>query len=432
MVPWSLRLQQPLGDPLAHFHTLQLLRNDTLPPGFDWRAYERHNPDLGTLTEASAQEHYLRKGMREGRIYRPLPMTVMYYTGLWTGLCNSFYSHLGALGLASTLGADLVVPPAWHRSSYAVLDPASWYQGTPADVLDLEAMDKYWQKRGGLRVHKASAGQTLTAKLQGPHEVPGVPYSSVQTRCLKLYLPGDRHFTLQPLQNVSRAVLARIQPLVRPLLAGGPQNLDSVCVLVHIGAAFTLAHGPSSLPILTDAARGLFFNRDIVAAAESIIQRLPPRYYGLHLRMEYDFEALGRTPERPLMAYVEVMRRAHFNASTPVYVASAIFNDMPEDAGLVKRRLRKRGVVGQLHYHRQFLDSRVRTGFKSEQLALLDFLVLERAERIVGFCQSSFSWYLREQRALRGVSKSTLLMVDGPQCSDPTHVKYAQGWIFTP
>ena len=71
-----------------------------------------------------------------------------------------------------------------------------------------------------------------------------MPYSSVKTKCLKLHLPGDSRFTLQPLQNVSRAVLARIQPLVRPLLAGGPQNLDGICVLIHIGAAFTLAHGP--------------------------------------------------------------------------------------------------------------------------------------------------------------------------------------------
>lgn len=42
-----------------------------------------------------------------------------------------------------------------------------------------------------------------------------------------------------------------------------------------------------------------------------------------------------------------------------------------------------------------------------EQLALLDFLVLLRARRIVGMAGSTFSLLLRELRALRGVPKAT-------------------------
>jgi hypothetical protein len=37
----------------------------------------------------------------------------------------------------------------------------------------------------------------------------------------------------------------------------------------------------------------------------------------------------------------------------------------------------------------------------SEQQAVLDFLVLARAQRFVGFAASSFSFYLREHRALQ-------------------------------
>ena len=37
----------------------------------------------------------------------------------------------------------------------------------------------------------------------------------------------------------------------------------------------------------------------------------------------------------------------------------------------------------------------------SEQQALLDFLVLARSQRFVGFAASSFSFYLREHRALQ-------------------------------
>ena len=39
----------------------------------------------------------------------------------------------------------------------------------------------------------------------------------------------------------------------------------------------------------------------------------------------------------------------------------------------------------------------------SEQQALLDFLVLARSQRFVGFAASSFSFYLREHRALQVV-----------------------------
>ena len=47
----------------------------------------------------------------------------------------------------------------------------------------------------------------------------------------------------------------------------------------------------------------------------------------------------------------------------------------------------------------------------SEQLALLDFLILARADKFVGFAPSTFSFYLREHRMLNGfpASQSTLI-----------------------
>ncbi len=42
-------------------------------------------------------------------------------------------------------------------------------------------------------------------------------------------------------------------------------------------------------------------------------------------------------------------------------------------------------------------------GLNSEQLALLDFLILARAEKYVGFGPSTFSFYLREHRMLNGL-----------------------------
>ena len=48
----------------------------------------------------------------------------------------------------------------------------------------------------------------------------------------------------------------------------------------------------------------------------------------------------------------------------------------------------------------------------SEQTALLDFLVLSRARRAVGISVSTFSYFLREWRALAGLPRNSTTLVD--------------------
>jgi hypothetical protein len=48
----------------------------------------------------------------------------------------------------------------------------------------------------------------------------------------------------------------------------------------------------------------------------------------------------------------------------------------------------------------------------SEQTALVDFLVLAKARRLVGISVSTFSWFLREYRALQGLARDSTLLVD--------------------
>ena len=48
----------------------------------------------------------------------------------------------------------------------------------------------------------------------------------------------------------------------------------------------------------------------------------------------------------------------------------------------------------------------------SEQKALVDFLVLSRGATFVGFGASTFSFYLREYRALFGINHTTSVLVD--------------------
>jgi len=56
--------------------------------------------------------------------------------------------------------------------------------------------------------------------------------------------------------------------------------------------------------------------------------------------------------------------------------------------------------------------SLARSGLNSEQLALLDFLILARAEKFVGFGPSTFSFFLREHRILHGVLPTQSVLVN--------------------
>ena len=87
-----------------------------LPDAFDWEAYVLYNPQLGIASEAEAQRHYLAEGRAQGRVYRKLRVLLRYTAG--TGLINQHYSHIAAFALAAVLGAEVVLPPAMHRSSF--------------------------------------------------------------------------------------------------------------------------------------------------------------------------------------------------------------------------------------------------------------------------------------------------------------------------
>jgi hypothetical protein len=79
-----------------------------------------YHPDLaqlGITTPEAAKQHYLLQGRREGRPYKRLRVLLRYTA--CTGLINQQYSHIAAFALAAALGAELVLPPAVCRDSFA-------------------------------------------------------------------------------------------------------------------------------------------------------------------------------------------------------------------------------------------------------------------------------------------------------------------------
>jgi hypothetical protein len=87
----------------------------------------------------------------------------MRYTAC-TGLINQHYSHIAAFALATVLGAELVLPPAVCRDSFAhyfsVFKEKNEVQWSPVPLdtlLDVNKVFRYWKKRG-MVLHKVGGG----------------------------------------------------------------------------------------------------------------------------------------------------------------------------------------------------------------------------------------------------------------------------------
>lgn len=82
----------------------------------------------------------------QGRVGRRLQVVLRYVAG--TGLINQHYSHIAALSLAAVLGAEVVLPPAMHRSSFehvfSVSTSAAWELRDSS--VSLSAMPHAWNR----------------------------------------------------------------------------------------------------------------------------------------------------------------------------------------------------------------------------------------------------------------------------------------------
>jgi hypothetical protein len=182
-----------------------------LPDGFDWRAYVQYHPEWsGDLDcEWKAAEHYKRHGAPNGKWYsrlrvilrytgvmrlavqclrvvvmygmkhahgqqlafgptcRPLPGEVFLpceaavvqcavdllqprcWPAVLGGLINQQLGHISVFMLAATTGAELIVPPAFTRGSFAVDEHVTPWTPLPVDqLLDMPQITDYWQRRG--------------------------------------------------------------------------------------------------------------------------------------------------------------------------------------------------------------------------------------------------------------------------------------------
>jgi hypothetical protein len=133
-----------------------------LPDTFDWQTYLMYYPDLrqeNITSEADAQQHYLRYGRAERRVYRRMRVLLRYTA--CTGLINQHYSHIAAFTLAAVVNAELVLPPAVQRDSFAHYfsqqkeqNEVQWTPAPLEGLLDVDHIIGHWAGRGMI-VHKA-------------------------------------------------------------------------------------------------------------------------------------------------------------------------------------------------------------------------------------------------------------------------------------
>ena len=139
-----------------------------LPSDFDWQTYILYHPELrdqdNIQTEEQAKQHYLSKGRAEGRIYKRLRVLLRYTA--CTGLINQQYSHIAAFALGAVLGAELVLPPAVKRDSFAHYfstfkeqNEVSWTADPLDSLLDVDKIIEFWRLRG-LLIHKVGRAQS--------------------------------------------------------------------------------------------------------------------------------------------------------------------------------------------------------------------------------------------------------------------------------
>lgn len=247
-----------------------------------------------------------------------------------------------------------------------------------------------------------------------------------------------------------------------------PMLLDLPCTLFAIRTRL--------LPAATVAARNIRFAPEMLDLALLVLKRMADRdaqgsmFNGIHLRMELDAFDWARTlggHHALLQMFIEVAtmpclllrrvwvltisagasrhieldidilhcialvmqkcRDSSFSKSTDLYIASGLLTYNGNMWKHVTRALTP--YARQLIYKELFLTPEDLHGLHAEQLALVDFLVLVKANRFVGISTSTFSVFIREYRHIMSIAdRETSEMVQAAAIG--TEPMFARSAVF--
>ncbi|KAL4423751.1 hypothetical protein ABPG75_001052 [Micractinium tetrahymenae] len=360
---------------------------------------------------------------------RPHPRILLRYMACMGGF-NQLYSHVAALTLAAALGADVVLPPALARETYdSKSDPLhrktetmQWHAAPAESLLDVARIAQAWRQLG-INVQPPPQLYVLPADLRtGFLSYPQPAFQPQQVVRLKGVNRKPKEFGV--LLGMARAA---VRDAVAAALAAGLPPFDTI--VLDLPCTLFSLNTDRVLGLTSKVALSLHFSPHLQALADRIVAAVTDGgrrpFNGLHLRLETDalfFHQSQAGQQKAWEAYIEGMRESGFNASLPVYVASGLltYNSTEQWHQLVDK-MRALGLAAEVLHKEKLLRAEELQGLHMEQVAVLDFLVLARAQRVVGLAASTFSTYLREYRALHGIPKATARLVgDTPRWFEHT------------
>lgn len=395
-----------------------------LPHDFDAQAYLMYHPNLRQLgidTADAAKQHYLQQGRAEGRLFKRVRVLLRYTA--CTGLINQQYSHIAAFTLAAALGAELVLPPAVCRDSFAHYfsvykekNEVRWSPVPLETLLDVEAIIRYWQPRG-MVLHRTPSLRPFPDLTQPESAFPLYPLGSLDPN-LVVRMEGVYLKNLELADLMERA-RAAVVGQATSILKDDPAA-DLQYVVLDMPCSFFALKAVSNLPVVTEVAKSLKFSPELHALADRIVDAVTEGgtlpFNGVHLRIEKDardWAAIMGGQQVVWQGYISTMRSVGFNGTSRIYVASGMLTyGASVEMDRTKNYLMHTGVCSRVHHKEQYIPQRELEALNSEQKALLDFLVLARSNRFAGFGSSTFSYYLREYRALHGLDRKTSGLVD--------------------
>ncbi|GAB4823848.1 hypothetical protein N2152v2_010894 [Parachlorella kessleri] len=224
--------------------------------GFQWKLYSLYSGSLlSSASQRQVEQHYLQHNLTQQACYQRPPLASIRYNTIG-GLANQLLSHLGALAMAEGLASrglpvQVVLQPALSRTSFKSITP--FVELPTSSLFDTKRMAHYWGPRG------------VTVLEQG----------ASLDNCTKVHVdwlpswPLPRNLAIKDsIERLGASIGAAVCKAVRNSTA------HDLCVPLDFdGFLFTFNHS-RSFPECEVAARGLFFCREVVTAAELVTEQL--------------------------------------------------------------------------------------------------------------------------------------------------------------
>ncbi|GAX73979.1 hypothetical protein CEUSTIGMA_g1429.t1 [Chlamydomonas eustigma] len=403
------------GSPIkGQNRNMELGRKDRgCPVDFDWQSYLIYNDDLrssGIRTPQAAWNHYQTKGKH--RYVKNQHISVLLRYAACHGLFNQMYAHMAALILGNYLNADIMMPPSLYRNSYSsrysvLADKASdlsWTSAPQEALLDVQNIRASIKVLRGRSLYEYSVAGTQPncsmPELAYMVDLPeGISEQQV-VRLEDLYIRGaDIHHLWD------RAADAILKKYFSLAAEGFPK---STIIVLDLPSTFFSIMTVSCMEEAREAAKMLTFSPQLKKLADLIVSKIwesgVKSYNGIHFRVERDaadWQRLHGGADAYVQLYLKACKRAGFSSSQSLYVASGLLSyaDLEEVSWL---NATLSPLAKTILYKEMFLTQNELAQYNTEQLALLDFLVLAQCQTFVGIGTSTFSVYLREYRRLHG------------------------------